>query len=281
MKYLCIWFRSTFSSVHFIGTFCLAVDCRGSHLGCFGDGLVVDHNSQGQLLSYISYHRCPQTSECSSVAYAAVTINCDHNALRRFPPINNMASTGRDLDEQAVLFLLMRRRRRRLAAAGYKHVWERSWIRRREGRGVYGTLLCELDAEDPEMFRRYHRVDGIIPNNSCHGEPAHPKGGHEYACRHHSWSKTLQHCDFWQLVCISESFIIIIIINFISCCVNWMQRTRRCFGGTTALTESFRTILAMVNLHIQKVDTNMRVSITPGQRLSATLRFLATGMHFV
>ena len=30
-----------------------------------------------------------------------------------------------------------------------------------EGRGIYGTvtLLRELDAEDPEMFRRYHRVD--------------------------------------------------------------------------------------------------------------------------
>ena len=119
-----------------------------------------------------------------------------------------MASIGTDAeeqtDEQALLFLLLVRRRRRLAAVRSRHIWERSWIRRREGRGVYGTLLRELDAEDPEMFRRYHRVD----------------------------------------------------------------------------RESFRTILAMVSPHIQKVDTNMRVSITPGQRLSATLRFLATGMHF-
>ncbi|KAI0229409.1 hypothetical protein LSAT2_020154 [Lamellibrachia satsuma] len=120
-----------------------------------------------------------------------------------------MASIGTDAeeqtDEQALLFLLLVRRRRRLAAVRSRHIWERSWIRRREGRGVYGTLLRELDAEDPEMFRRYHRVD----------------------------------------------------------------------------RESFRTILAMVSPHIQKVDTNMRVSITPGQRLSATLRFLATGESFV
>ncbi|KAI0222158.1 hypothetical protein LSAT2_026572 [Lamellibrachia satsuma] len=120
-----------------------------------------------------------------------------------------MASIGTDVeeqtDEQALLFHLLVRRRRRLAAARSRHIWERSWIRRREGRGVYGTLLRELDAEDPEMFRRYHRVD----------------------------------------------------------------------------RESFRTILAMVSPYIQKVDTNMRVSITPGQRLSATLRFLATGESFV
>ena len=38
-----------------------------------------------------------------------------------------------------------------------RNVWERSWIRRREGKVVYGTLLRELDADDPEMFRRYHR----------------------------------------------------------------------------------------------------------------------------
>ena len=40
-----------------------------------------------------------------------------------------------------------------------RNVWERWWIRRREGRGVYSKLLRELDAENPEMFRRYHIVD--------------------------------------------------------------------------------------------------------------------------
>ena len=63
------------------------------------------------------------------------------------------------------------------------------------------------------------------------------------------------------------------------CCVNWMQRTRRCFGGTTALTGNHSEQF-MVSPHIQKMDTNMRVSIAPSQRLSATLRFLATGTHF-
>ena len=104
----------------------------------------------------------------------------------------------------ALLCVLLMRKRRRLAALGCRRVWEKSRIGRRQGRGMYGTLLRELDAEDPEMFRRYHRLD----------------------------------------------------------------------------RESFQIILAMVGPQIQKQDTNMRVSITPGQRLSATLRFLATGTHF-
>ena len=119
-----------------------------------------------------------------------------------------MASIGTDQDEQAdkeaVLCVLLIRRRRRLAALGCRRVWERSWIGRREGREIYDTLLRDLDAEDPEMFRRYHRLD----------------------------------------------------------------------------RESFRIILAMVGPQIKTEDTNMRVSITPGQRLSATLRFLTTGTHF-
>ena len=119
-----------------------------------------------------------------------------------------MASSATMDDEltvqQAALCWLLVRKRRRLAALGCRRVWERRWIGGREGRGAYGTLLGELDAEDPEMFRRYHCLD----------------------------------------------------------------------------RESFEIILAMVGPQIQKQDTNMRVSITPGQRLSATLRFLATGTHF-
>jgi len=56
--------------------------------------------------------------------------------------------------QQAALCLLLVRKQRCLAALGCRRVWERSWIGRREGRGVYSTLLRELDAEDPEMFRR-------------------------------------------------------------------------------------------------------------------------------
>lgn len=42
----------------------------------------------------------------------------------------------------------------------------------------------------------------------------------------------------------------------------------------------FQQLLAMVTPHIQKQDTVMRQSISPGERLMLTLRFLATGDPF-
>ena len=94
----------------------------------------------------------------------------------------------------------MRRRRRRMRAA-CRTTWSRTWIQRRQRRGVFVNLLRELEEEDPEKFRQYHRFD----------------------------------------------------IN------------------------SFRNILRMVRPYIKKKDTVMRASISPGERLSVTLRFLATG----
>ena len=44
--------------------------------------------------------------------------------------------------------------------------------------------------------------------------------------------------------------------------------------------DSFKTVLDMVGPLIQKQDTNMRPSISSGERLAATLPFLATGMYF-
>ena len=72
---------------------------------------------------------------------------------------------------------------------------------RRTGQGAYANLLRELNAEDPECFRQFHRLD----------------------------------------------------------------------------RESFENILALVGPRIVKQNTNMRESISPGERLSVTLRFLATG----
>ena len=64
--------------------------------------------------------------------------NSAHNALRSFSPENsvNMASHRHRCGRTTAIFVLFTRRRRRLAAAGCRHVWERSWIRRREGRGL-------------------------------------------------------------------------------------------------------------------------------------------------
>ena len=71
-----------------------------------------------------------------------------------------MASSASDVDEKAVelLMLVLRRRRRRLTAA-CRTTWVRSWIQRRQRQGVYANLHRELDADDPEMFRQYYRLD--------------------------------------------------------------------------------------------------------------------------
>ena len=42
--------------------------------------------------------------------------------------------------------------------------------------------------------------------------------------------------------------------------------------------ESFNEILAMVSPLISKQDTHLRMAITSSERLSITLRFLATGL---
>ena len=44
--------------------------------------------------------------------------------------------------------------------------------------------------------------------------------------------------------------------------------------------ETFINLLGMVMPLIQKVDTKLRDSISASERLSSTLRFLATGQSF-
>jgi hypothetical protein len=107
-----------------------------------------------------------------------------------------------NLHRIAFLFILLLRRRRRRIRAQYRTTWSKTWIQRRERNGVYVNLLRELESEDPETFRQYHRLD----------------------------------------------------IN------------------------SFKQILTTVEPLIKKTDTVMRTSISSGQRLSITLRFLATGV---
>lgn len=45
-------------------------------------------------------------------------------------------------------------------------------------------------------------------------------------------------------------------------------------------SQQFDDLLALVTPHIQKQNTNMRESISPGERLMLTLRYLATGNNF-
>ena len=55
------------------------------------------------------------------------------------------------------LFILLIRRRRMRAAC--RTIWSRTWIQRHQRHGVFVNLLRELEKEDPEKFRQYHRFD--------------------------------------------------------------------------------------------------------------------------
>ena len=76
-----------------------------------------------------------------------------------------MESSDED-DELALLLVLILRRRRqrrlRLRAAR-RTTWAKSWNQRRqeaqEQGATYANLVQELDAEDPEMFRKHHCLD--------------------------------------------------------------------------------------------------------------------------
>lgn len=50
--------------------------------------------------------------------------------------------------------IVLRRRRRRRA----RTVWVRPWIQRREDQGAFHNLVQELEAEDPEMYKKYFRM---------------------------------------------------------------------------------------------------------------------------
>ena len=80
----------------------------------------------------------------------------------RVIPQNNMADSEQDDlsdDEDILLFLLLIRRRRRRLRAANRQLWTKRWILRRQRQGVYDNLIQELNGEDPEKFRQYHRLD--------------------------------------------------------------------------------------------------------------------------
>lgn len=106
-----------------------------------------------------------------------------------------------EAEETLLSVLLLRRKRRRLRAAS-RRMWCKPFLLRRSRQGTFNNLVQELNAEDPEQFRRYHRLD----------------------------------------------------------------------------RDSFEGVLNMIEALITKEDTFMRTSIGPRERLSITLRFLATGI---
>ncbi|XP_046850278.1 uncharacterized protein LOC124443792 [Xenia sp. Carnegie-2017] len=107
-------------------------------------------------------------------------------------------------DEKVLLLILLLRKRRRRLRAVHRKLWTKRWIQRRQSQGVFNNLVRELNAEDPEKFRQFHRLD------------------------------------------------------------------RDCFDN----------ILQLVLPYITKMDTHLRPAVKPCERLSVTLRFLATGETF-
>ena len=65
---------------------------------------------------------------------------------------------------------MVSRRKRKLVLAGMllvrlrshrrrnRTMWMRPWVQRRNTQGVFHNLVQELEAEDPEMYRKYFRV---------------------------------------------------------------------------------------------------------------------------
>ena len=111
------------------------------------------------------------------------------------------STSEEDFEEEVLLLALLVRRRRQRRQARKRKVWARNWILRRNALGAYAGLICELDVEDVEGFRQYHRLD----------------------------------------------------------------------------RDAFREVLELVGNLITKEDSVMRPSISPSERLSVTLCFLATG----
>ena len=58
-----------------------------------------------------------------------------------------------------LLFLLLVRRWRRRQRAASRTNWCRPWLARRFQQGVFYNLVKEIDAEDSEQFRLFHRLD--------------------------------------------------------------------------------------------------------------------------
>ena len=67
--------------------------------------------------------------------------------------------------QKLLLFILLRRRQRHRCKASCRALCTKRWMWRRTGQGAYGNLLRELNAEDPECFRQFHRLDRDSFNN--------------------------------------------------------------------------------------------------------------------
>ena len=114
------------------------------------------------------------------------------------------SSSSSSEDEEVLLCLFLLRRKRRRLRAACRKTWVKPWILRRLTQGASENIVRELNCEDPEKFRQYHRLD----------------------------------------------------------------------------RDTFEEVLTIICPLIEKKDTHLRSALKPIERLSVTLRFLATGLFF-
>jgi hypothetical protein len=84
---------------------------------------------------------------------------CDFCHTCYLTNIQHVESSSSEDEEILLLLLLLRRRRLRVAN---RKTWVKQWILRRQAQGACVNIVCELNCEDPEKFRQYHRLDRCL-----------------------------------------------------------------------------------------------------------------------
>ena len=84
--------------------------------------------------------------------------SCVKNEVKMADVGENLDSSSSEDEEVLLSLLMLRRRRRRLRAANRK-TWVKSWVSRRQTQGACANIVRELNYEDPEKFRQYHRLE--------------------------------------------------------------------------------------------------------------------------
>ena len=74
-----------------------------------------------------------------------------------------MKSThGVEMEKVALLVVLLLRQIRRRRKVGRTQTWARERIVKSQQQGAYLNLLRELNVEDHEPFRQFHRLDRVL-----------------------------------------------------------------------------------------------------------------------
>ena len=67
-----------------------------------------------------------------------------------------------EMEKVALLVVLLLRQIRRRRKVGRTQTWARERIVKSRQQGAYPNLPRELNVEDPEAFRQFHRLDRVL-----------------------------------------------------------------------------------------------------------------------